>query len=288
MTDEADEKIFDKVYEEESPDFSKHINIAVVGKVSSGKSSLINAILGYKRGDKDSFQVGSTSGVTTKLKIKKLGDNVLIVDCPGLNDIKKKNTEVTTDFLKNIDIGLFVVTDSADAKQKADYDDLKDNTKRVIVVLNKIDVWDGLEESAYEEVKQQWKQVLGATKIYGTCTKGYDPKTRQDAPMRLEGIDEVRGEMLTFLKTEGKDILLARHLKDKSQYANRIIAGALVAVAAEAFIPGSAVYITATQALTIGTLHYLYKGQPLSKASALGLIGIFAGQSIGMNTFLWV
>lgn len=282
-----DEELFDKVYEQKSPDFNNHINIAVVGKVSSGKSSLINAILGYERDDKGRCPVGAVSGVTKDLKIHKLGDNVLIADCPGLADIRKENSEVTKEFLKNIDIGLFVVTGSADATQKADYDDLKRNTEIVIVVLNKIDEWKN-KPSAYEKVKQQWQKDLGVTEIYGTCTDGYDPDTLPDAPMQLEGIDEVRDEMFKFLKTRGKDALLARHLRDKNYYANRIIAGALVAVAAEAFIPGSAVYITATQALTIGTLHYLYKGQPLSKASALGLIGIFAGQSIGMNTFLFV
>jgi small GTP-binding protein len=282
-----DEELFDKEYEKKSPDFNKHINIAVVGKVSSGKSSLINAILGYKRDDKGRCPVAAISGVTKYLRFYKLGDNVLIADCPGLADIRKENSAVTKNFLEYIDIGLFVVTGSADATQKADYDDLKRNTEIVIVVLNKIDDWKN-KPSAYEKVKQQWQKDLGVTKIYGTCADGYDPDTDPNALIQLEGIEEVRDEMFKFLKTKGKDALLARHLRDKNYYANRIIAGALVLVAAEAFIPGSAVYITATQVATIGTLHYLYKGQPLSKASALGLIGIFAGQSIGMNTFLWV
>ena len=36
---------FDRSYSEKNPDFKAHVNIALVGKVSSGKSSLLNAIL---------------------------------------------------------------------------------------------------------------------------------------------------------------------------------------------------------------------------------------------------
>ena len=290
MTTESEQfnQAFDDVYEEKAPDFSKSVNIVVIGKVSAGKSSLINAILGYKRDDKESLKVSAVSGVTTKLKFLKLGDNVLIIDSPGLGDVKEENSEVTNNFLQHIDIGLFVIHGSADASQKKAYDDLKKNTERVIVVLNKIHDYNG-KPSAYEKVVEQWKNILDVDKIYGTCADGYDvDDERPDTSNMRQGIQEVRDEILDFLKTQGKDILLARHLKDKSYYSNKIIAGALMLVAGEAFIPGSAVYITTTQVLTIVTLHYLYKGQALSKSTALSLVGIFGSQSIGMSAFLAV
>lgn len=285
MKEKEFDDFFEQAYEEKTPDFGKHINIAVVGKVSAGKSSLLNAILGCDRSD-GIAQVGAHSGVTTKITSYKLDNEVLIIDCPGLDDVRQENSDETTNFLKSIDLGLFVVTDSADVSQKDNYEDLKKHTHKVIVILNKIDVWDDLEESAYEAVRQQWQAILGANKVFGTCTKGYDPKMRQSAPMDLRGIEEVKKEIFDFLETEGKAILLARHLKDKKKYAVRIISGALLAVAGEAFIPGSAAYITATQAVSIGTLHYLYTGNTLSKSNALGLISTFAGESIGMNLFL--
>lgn len=286
MNEKEFDGLFEKAYEEKIPDFGKHINIAVVGKVSAGKSSLLNAILGCDRSD-SLAQVGAHSGVTTKITSYRLDTEVLIIDCPGLDDVRKENSDETTNFLKSIDLGLFVVTGSADVSQKDNYEDLKKHTNKVIVILNKIDEWDDLEESAYEAVRQQWQSVLGANKVFGTCTKGYDPKMRQSAPMDIRGIEEVKKEIFDFLETEGKAILLARHLKDKKKYAVRIIGGALVIVAGEAFIPGSAAYITATQAISIGTLHYLYTGKTLSKATALGLIGTFSGESIGMSLFLW-
>lgn len=280
------EKTFDKAYSEKSPNFDQHVNIALVGKVSAGKSSLLNAILGCTRADPIAI-VGAHSGVTTKVTPYKLDDQVLIIDCPGLDDVRKENSEETKVFLTSIDLGIFVVTGSADATQKSNFEDLQRNTKKTIVVLNKIDEWDDLEEEAYEGVVNQWKVALGVDKIWGTCTKGFDPKMRQSAAMDLRGVEEVKEEIFSFLKTHKKDILLARHLKNKEGYALGIISSAIAAVSAEAFIPGSAAYITATQIASITALNYLYKGEALSKSSALALLPTFAGQSIGTTAFLW-
>ena len=277
---------FDRAYSDKAPDYKAHVNIALVGKVSSGKSSLLNAILKCER-ENPIAPVGAKSGVTTEVTPYKLDDKVLIVDCPGLDDVRKENSDVTKGFIDNIDLGLFVVTGSADASQKANFDDLKNNTKHILVVLNHIDAWDDLDESAYEEVEQQWKSVLGVDKVLGCCTKGYDPKMRKSAPMDIRGVDELRDEIFKFLNEKKKGILLARHLQDKSSYAIGIIGSALVAVAVEAFIPGSAAYITATQAVAITSLNYLYTGEALNKTSVLSLLPTFAGQSVGTTLFLW-
>ncbi|MCX7250969.1 MAG: 50S ribosome-binding GTPase [Burkholderiales bacterium] len=280
------EKIFNEKYEEKVPDFENHINIALIGKVSAGKSSLLNAIFECTR-DNPIAKVGANSGVTTKVTPYKLDEQVLIIDCPGLDDVRKENSKETETFLESIDLGIFVVTGSADASQKANFEDLKNSSKKPIVVLNKIDEWDDLEESAYNSVIEQWKSVLGIDKIFGTCTKGFDPKLRKGARMDIRGVEEVREEIFNFLKTEKKEILLAKHLKSKESYAIGIIGTAIVAVAGEAFIPGSAAYITATQVVAITSLNYLYKGEVLSKSSALSLLPTFAGQSLGTTAFLW-
>ena len=277
---------FDRSYSEKNPDFKAHVNIALVGKVSSGKSSLLNAILKCER-ENPIAPVGAKSGVTTEVTPYKLDEKVLIVDCPGLDDVRKENSAVTKDFIDNIDLGLFVVTGSADASQKSNFDDLKNSTEHVLVVLNHIDAWDDLDESAYEEVEQQWKSVLGVDKVFGCCTKGYDPKMKKSAPMDIRGVNELRDQIFRFLKENKKDILFARHLRDKSNYATGIISAALVAVAAEAFIPGSAAYITATQVVAITSLNYLYTGEALNKTSVLSLLPTFAGQSAGTTLFLW-
>lgn len=285
ISKEEFDDLFSKVYEERKPNFDEHVNVAVVGKVSAGKSSLLNAVLGCTRKD-PLAKVGASSGVTTKVTAYKLDEQVLIIDCPGLDDVREENSEETVEFLKNIDLGLFVVTGSADASQAANFEDLKKSSSKVFVVLNKIDEWDDLQESAYEDVKKQWCKILGVDKVFGTCTKGFDPKMRESAPMDIRGVDELRREIFVFLNTEGKALLLARHLRNKESYAVGIIGTAIVAVAGEAFIPGSAAYITATQVVAITSLNYLYKGEVLNKTSALALLPTFAGETLGMSAFL--
>lgn len=280
------DELFDKAYEEQSPSFDDHVNVALVGKVSAGKSSLLNAILDRTRED-PLAKVGANSGVTTKVTAYRLDKRVLIVDCPGLDDVREENSAETKNFLDSIDLGIFVVTGSADASQKENFDDLKKNSKRTLVVLNKIDEWDDLEESAYDEVVNQWRTALGVDKVFGTCAKGFDPKMRKSAPMDIRGVEALREEVFNFLNTEGKALLLARHLRSKEGYAIGIIGTAIVAVAGEAFIPGSAAYITATQVVAITSLNYLYRGEVLSKSSALALLPTFAGESLGTTAFLW-
>ena len=114
MIKENEEKFDEEVYryyEENKPDLSKVVTIAFIGKVSAGKSSLINAFFEKSKNDPIAI-VGATSGVTKNVKFFELDKNVHIVDSPGLDDIKKENSEATERFLKSIDIAIFVVSGS--------------------------------------------------------------------------------------------------------------------------------------------------------------------------------
>lgn len=270
---------------------AKKLNIAVVGKVSSGKSSLINALLGCEQRTPKA-PVGATSGVTTAVHFHDLSDGVCIVDTPGLGDLVDENSEKTRAFLSDVKVGIFVVTGSADSSQYALYQDLLKRTKRTFVVLNKCDEWDELEDDAQHQVIAQWQSVLKAPRIYPTCTKGYDPKYRKGAPMKLLGIAELRNDIFTFLASdEGADLLLAAVMQDKSIAAVRIIASACAAVGIEAFIPGPGVgtaLTTATQAGAIASLYYVYTGRYLSKSSVLGVLPAFAARMIGQTAFLFL
>lgn len=280
------ERVFNQAYQDSVPDFDGSVNIALVGKVSAGKSSLLNALFERDRDDPIAV-VGSRSGVTTSIHPYQFEDKVLIIDCPGLSDVRRENSELTRKFLGSIDMGIFVVTGSADASQKESYDELKASCKNTIVVLNKIDEWDDLEDREMESVVDQWKDALQVNTVFRTCTKGFDPGLKKSALMDIRGVDDVLDTILDFLKREKKDLLLVRFLKSKEKYALSIIATAIVAVAGEAFIPGSAAYITATQVVAITSLNYLYTGEILSKGSALRLLPSFMGESLGTSAFLW-
>ncbi len=287
LTEAYFSKELDAAIEERVSDFSQTLNIAVIGRVSCGKSSVINALLRRVRADQVST-VGAVSGVTTELTVLRLDDQVRIVDSPGLDDIVSDNSKVTRDFLRHVDVGIFVVTGSADAGQRKHLVDLRKVCDSVFVVLNKVDEWDRHAPSARDKVIDQWKECLRIEQIYPTCAFGYDPDLADEVPLDIRGIDELRTDMEDFLVERGKDLLLARHMGQKTTYALGIIAGALASVAGEAFIPGSGIYITATQAAAISALYYLYTGRVLSKQSALAIIPSFAARSAGASLFLAV
>ena len=277
----------DTEYAGQVQDFNKTLNIAVVGNVSSGKSSLINAILMRKREDAVA-DVGATSGVTTELNILRLNDErVRLIDSPGLGDIRKENSAITREFLKHIDIGILVVTGSADASQKQYFDELRANCTRVFLVLNKCDQWDNYKPQALEDVKEQWKQCLGVDEIYAVCALGYDKQLPDDFPLDIRGVNELREDIEIFLDSEGKKLLLARHMGDKKSYAKGIIVTAVAAVGIQAALPGKAFFITATQMAAITSLYYLYTGEILSKGAVLALLPVFAGQAVATNVFLF-
>lgn len=264
----------------------KKLLIAFVGKVSSGKSSLINAFL---RRDRSTVvaPVGACSGVTTEIKRFDLDDHVSIIDTPGLSDLKASNSKITYDALHTIDVGIFVVTGSADQDQKRDFDDLRKRCARTFVVLNKIDAWDDLEEKAVHEVIAQWCKELGTERLYPTCAKGYDPNTRANLPMDIRGVDEFREDVERFVEAEGKALLLIRVMGEKRSYAAKIVAAGVAATAAEALLPGAAAYITATQVAAIVSLYYVYTGRVISKSSAIALLPTFAAEAVGSTLFLW-
>lgn len=281
------EKENDQKLDELEKNLEKTVTIAVVGKVSAGKSSLLNALFNKSKNEQLAT-VGAISGVTTTVKRFKLGKHVEVMDSPGLGDIIDENSAETRNALLHIDVGILVVAESADVAQKQHYDLLKEHCKKVFVVLNKIDEFDK-RKSALPKVVQQWKEALGLAEdehIFQTCAFGYDPDTDEDTDLDIRGVDELRDAIFKFLKEYGKDLILAREMEKKSVLAKRIILGALVAVGAEAFIPGSALYITGTQAAAIMSIHYIYTGEVLSKKSAIAIIPLFASQSLGSSAFL--
>lgn len=285
------ENFFEKTkaqFVEQAPNLSQTLNIAVIGKVSSGKSSLINALLKLSRREAlEVAKVGAISGVTKRLSILKLDEKVYLIDSPGLDDVRAENSKITEIFLQNIDIGIFVVTGSSDASQRKNLEDLRRHCDSIFVVLNKIDEWDDLGEKGLNDVVNQWRNDLGVHKIYPTCTRGYDPKSRVPK-MDIRGIAQLRSDIEEFLEKKGKDLLLARHTADKRSYATKIIAAALAAVAVQVFLPGSAAYIAATQASAITSLHYLYTGEIISLQQASAILPIFFAETARSSLFLAV
>jgi small GTP-binding protein len=138
--------------------------LVVVGEFNSGKSAFINALLGQKL-----LKEGVTP-TTTQITVLRFGETqerrveneslhslaapvellaeLNIVDTPGTNAIIRQHEAITQQFVPRSDLVLFVT--SADRpfteSERAFLEKIRDWGKKVIIVLNKIDLFQSREE----------------------------------------------------------------------------------------------------------------------------------------------
>ena len=116
-----------------------HIHIAVFGRVSVGKSALLNALLGETR-----FSTSPLHGETTRAAHARWQEydagGVFLIDTPGINEVAGEERErLAHDVASRCDLVLFVVDgDITDTEIKA-LRQVKGAAQRLLLVLNKTD-----------------------------------------------------------------------------------------------------------------------------------------------------
>lgn len=125
---------------------------------------------------------------------------------------------------------------------------------------------------------EAWRALVPPPRVHATATPGGAPPRGVDglrAALFAEAIDRV-----------GLAVDEAR--RRKRPFAAGIIAGAVLAAASEALVPGAAAFVAATQAGAISALSYLYTGAWLGRTQALTLLPMFAAEAAGGSVFLFV
>ncbi|WP_428912117.1 GTPase [Niallia sp. Krafla_26] len=268
-----DEESFEESFEQEmnnvNQQLDKEIIFAMIGDVNAGKSSTINRIIGD-----EVASVGSEPGETIIVNKYKYKDKIIFADTPGLDDINNKNSEETIRFFKEADIILFFLNAAGTVfseGEKKHFQNISKINKKVIIVMNKID--------AAENIPNLVKYVQDKT--------NYDYKVVPISSKTGENIEMLRNAIVDILKDVKKDILFAKHIKEKSSIANKwIVAAATTAAGIGASpIPGSDVVpITGIQVGLMVKLATLYE-KPLTKDRARELaIATFTG-NIGKSLF---
>ena len=157
--------------------------LVVVGEFNSGKSAFINALLG------ENILKEGVTPTTTQINILRYGpqsDRVVesehlhrlnapvemlreisIVDTPGTNAIIREHEAITSQFVPRSDLVLFIT--SADRpfteSERAFLETIRDWGKKVVVVLNKIDLFQNEQELAQVEkfIIENTRALLGIT-----------------------------------------------------------------------------------------------------------------------------
>jgi hypothetical protein len=201
-----------------------HIEIAVFGEVSSGKSALLNALLG-----RGVFPIGAAHGVTKELQKEQwdtvvhessvLGNSTIrLVDTPGLNEVDgSQRAEMAKQMSRRSDIILFVVDSDLNQVEHAALVELGEASKPIILVLNKTDI---LSEQQIKEIRESIlkdklpPQVTPDDLIYAAA----DPKEKEvvvveDGKERMEvrqpkpDVENVKLRILEYLKRDGKGLV---------------------------------------------------------------------------------
>ena len=296
------DKKFDQIFSDFDTGVHGTLNMVVIGVVSAGKSSFLNAFFDAPR-EAPIFKTGAESGITKATQIRKIGKHINVIDTPGLQDIEEERSNITVRTLEEgIDLGILILEGSASLEQLKIYESLKDVCTKTYIVFNKIDQE---ADEINSDTIDQWQRVLSLKPgdlIYPVSSRGYDKKDRiKDpvtseereipvdgfgVPLTLRGIKEIREDiMVDFFKT-GKSVFIARELNNKRKAALAIIAAACTSAAASAYLPGSIALIAGTQVTAISSLLYLYHGQIATKERILLITGQFATTAFGSTLFL--
>lgn len=155
--------------------------MVLVGPFSSGKSSIINALLGQEdflrigpvpttdkisilRWGDEPQNMGSAGGADTVFYPSPLLRKVSLVDTPGLESIFKDHEETTQKFLHRADVVLLVMlATQAMTQRNIDYLKMfKDYGKKVIIVISQADLLNDEERQTVKQyVRDQSKDKLG-------------------------------------------------------------------------------------------------------------------------------
>jgi GTP-binding protein Era len=242
--------------------------VAFLGSASSGKDSAIRALFGIDFGD-----ISPIPGSTVRLRVAPLDPEgqVLLVNAPGFGDVRPEVDALSRRALDTLDIVVYVVNAEGGATidEKRDLDLVRSRGRPVLVCLNKIDLIRPHERSAF--VNATLAQLGVDPKDAVVCA--FDPLPQlSEEPIGLGGVIAWIHEQLA---ASGKDLLFAKHLRNKAAACEPIIqqAARRASVAGAIPVPGADLAaVTALQVKMIRDISIVFE-VPVDREVALFIIG---------------
>jgi hypothetical protein len=214
-----------------------HIHIAVFGRVSVGKSALVNALLGQQR-----FSTSPLHGETRTIQSGQWNEfrdgNVFLIDTPGINEVDGEAREhLAREVAGRADLVLFVVDGDLTQAELSALRALAKTHRPLILVLNKIDRYSSEErDHLLEALKTHSAQLVREGNLVFTAAQPapqwvirVDGEGRETEEQRQPHPDvaELKALLWKVLEEEGKSLsalnasLFAGDLSD--QVAGRVL-----------------------------------------------------------------
>ncbi|HEX2475295.1 MAG TPA: DUF697 domain-containing protein [Lacipirellulaceae bacterium] len=220
VTPEVRAEIASSIAELEAKRESQQLEIVAFGTISSGKSSLLNALAG-----RNVFRTNVIGGTTaTRSEIPwPAGDRVVLVDTPGLAEVRgEARASEAAASAKNADLVLFVVDGPLKSYESELLQALAKMEKRVVVCLNKEDWYEAPERD--ELLAQLVEQAAPAASVADVVAVRSRPTKRRRVRVLSDGSEQeeevdvepdigpLARRLMSIVQRDGRDLLLANLL----------------------------------------------------------------------------
>jgi GTPase Era involved in 16S rRNA processing len=198
------------------------IHLALFGEISSGKSSLINALLPGA-----SIATDVIGGTTTAIQHyhwqRESGDEVVLVDVPGLNQMEREYDRTVMDEAQRAHVVIFVCDGDLTRDEYLALQPLLELKKPLIVAFNKLDRYS---EDDRQLIRRQLADRFASepqVSIAGIATRpmrkvtrvGPDGIEHEEEQLLPPQIDELRAAVQSALDS---NMALLEHLRDTAVF----------------------------------------------------------------------
>ena len=156
------------------------IHLALFGEISSGKSSLIKALLPGA-----SVETGVIGGTTTRVQHfhweRASGDNVMLVDVPGFNQVERNYDPLAMEEAQRAHVVIFVCDDDLTRDEFDALQPLLELDKPLIVAFNKLDQYSPADQQRIRQRLAERFQGEAQVRIVGIATQPTRKVTRVGA-----------------------------------------------------------------------------------------------------------
>ena len=198
------------------------IHLALFGEISSGKSSLINALLPGARVETD-----VTGGTTTSIQHyhwqRESGDTLVLVDVPGLNQMDREYDRMVMDEAQRAHVVIFVCEGDLTSDEYTALQPLLKLNKPLIVAFNKLDRYSSEDRQLIRRRLAERFASSPQVTIAGIATRptrrvirvGPDGTEHEEEQFLPPQIDELRAAVQSALDS---NIELLENLRDTAVF----------------------------------------------------------------------
>lgn len=256
---------------------SQNLAVAFLGSASSGKDSAIKALFGIDFG-----QIDPIPGSTDRVRVAAIDPEgkVLVVNAPGFGDVRRDVDLRARSILDQIDIVVYLLNcdGGATIDERRDLDAIRMLGRPTLVCLNKIDLIRPHQREMF--VDATLRQLAVDPK--DAVITAFDPlPALADEPI---GVTPVVQWIHAHLEANGKALLFAKNVRNKTAACEAIIANAAKKAAVAGAIPLPGADITALSAVQMKLIYDIATvfGRQLEKDVVMFILAeVLAGTSKG-------